>query len=61
MCAGADCSSRQNSRSATAPSASGKALDEVFPGTSAYKPVNVLNKIPSFVQSGMRKTLQDNF
>jgi putative transposase len=41
-----------------------KALDEVFPGTRRqrcwqHKTVNVLNKVPSSVQSGMKKALQD--
>ena len=41
-----------------------KALDEVFPGTRRqrcwqHKSVNVLNKVPSSVQSGMKKALQD--
>jgi transposase-like protein len=41
-----------------------KALDEVFPGTRRqrcwqHKTVNVLNKVPSPVQSGMKKALQD--
>src|SRR5262245_14306226 len=41
-----------------------KALDEVFPGTRRqrcwqHKTVNVLNKVPNSVQSGMKKALQD--
>jgi len=40
------------------------ALDEVFPSTRRqrcwqHKTVNVLNKVPSSVQSGMKKALQD--
>ncbi|MGY4319377.1 transposase-like protein [Bradyrhizobium sp. JR3.5] len=39
-------------------------MDEVFPGTRRqrcwqHKTVNVLNKVPSSVQSGMKKALQD--